>query len=123
VLFRRDSRIGREARKVLGAQVALTLAASATSAAIWGWMGGGWALLGGLVCLVPSAWLAARLVRAAEPGRNFGAALLIGELIKVGLVAALFAVLFAEAGEANAPALLLGFVAAVQGYFLAMLFK
>jgi len=70
-----------------------------------------------------SAWLAARLVRAAEPGRNFGAALLIGELIKVGLVAALFAVLFAKAGEANAPALLLGFVAAVQGYFLAMLFK
>lgn len=107
----------------MAAQAGLGLAASLVSAAIWGWAGAGWALLGSLICVGPSALLAVRLNKASRPGGNFGAALLLGELMKVGIVAGLFAIVFASAGNVNPLALLFGFIAAVQGYFLALLFK
>jgi len=37
------------------------------------------------------------------------------------LVAALFALVYSRSGSADALALLLGFIAAIQGYFLAFL--
>jgi F0F1-type ATP synthase assembly protein I len=117
------SRFGREASRVLAAQVGLAITASVVVAAIWGWAAGGWALMGGFVCVGPSALLAVRLNRAARPGGNFGAALLVGEFLKIGLVAALFALAFAKSGNVHALALLAGFIAAVHGYFLALLFK
>ena len=117
------SRFGREASRVLAAQAGLAVAASVVIAAIWGWAAGGWALMGGFVSVGPSALLAVRLSRASRPGGNFGAALLIGELLKIGLVAALFALAFAKSGNVHALALLAGFIAAVHGYFLALLFK
>jgi len=117
------SRFEREARRVLAAQAGLAVTASIVIAAIWGWVAGGWALMGGFVCVGPFALLAARLNKAARPGGNFGAALLVGEILKIGLVAALFALAFAKSGNVHALALLAGFIAAVHGYFLALLFK
>jgi len=123
LLSRHESRFGREAARVLAAQAGLALTAAVVLALVSGWAAGGWTLLGGLVCVGPSALLAARLNKASRPGGNFGAALLIGELVKVGFVGGLFAVIFANAGSVNPLALLIGFIAAVQGYFLALLFK
>lgn len=108
---------------MLAAQAGLALTASVVVAAIWGWAAGGWALMGGFVCLGPSALLAVRLNRAARPGGNFGAVLLVGELLKVGLVMALLLLAYAYSGKTHSLAVLLGFIAAVQGYFLALLFR
>lgn len=73
--------------------------------------------------MVPSALLAARLNKANRPGGNFGAALLIGELLKAALIAGLFALIYSKGSNVHALALLLGFIAAVQGNFLALLFR
>lgn len=117
-----SARAWRESRKVLYAQGLLSLIAAAICAAIWGWQAGAWALVGGVICVGPSAVLAARLAKAlANPNANFGAAFLAGELIKIALVAALFALAYTQGGGMHALALLLGFIAAVQGYFLAFL--
>ena len=123
LLTRSEIRFGREAVWVLAAQAGLTLTASVVLALVSGWAAGGWVLLGGLVCVGPSALQAARLCKASKPGGNFGAALLLGELVKVGFIGGLFAIIFANAGNVNPLALLIGFIAAVQGYFLALLFK
>ncbi len=123
MLTRSEIRFGREAFRVLAAQAGLTLTASVVMALVSGWAAGGWVLLGGLVCVGPSALQAARLCKASKPGGNFGAALLLGELVKVGFIGGLFAIIFANAGNVNPLALLIGFIAAVQGYFLALLFK
>ena len=123
LLSRSEICFGREAVRVLAAQAGLTLTASVVLALVSGWAAGGWVLLGGLVCVGPSALQAARLCKASKPGGNFGAALLLGELVKVGFIGGLFAIIFANAGNVNPLALLIGFIAAVQGYFLALLFK
>lgn len=117
-----SARSWRESRKVLIAQGGLSIAAFAVCAAIWGIQAGIWALVGGLICLLPSLMLAARLARAlSDPNANFGAALVVGEFLKVLLVAGLFALAYSQGGGLHALALLLGFIAAVQGYFLALL--
>ncbi len=117
-----SARSWRESRKVLFAQGGLSVAAFMLCAAIWGFQAGVWALAGGLICVVPSLMLAARLARAlADPNANFGAALVVGEFLKVLLVAGLFALAYSRGGGLHALALLLGFIAAVQGYFLALL--
>jgi F0F1-type ATP synthase assembly protein I len=107
---------------VLAAQAGLALIASIVCAAIWGWAAGGWSLVGGFVCVAPSALLAVRLERAARPGGNFGAALLIGELLKIALVVSLLLLAYAHSGRTNSLAVLLGFIGASQGFFLALIF-
>lgn len=117
-----SARAWRESRKALYAQIALSVAAAAVCAAVWGVPAGGWAFVGGMICVVPSALLAARLASAlANPQANFGVAFFVGELLKIALVAALFALAYTRGGGVHALALLLGFIAAVQGYFLAFL--
>ena len=92
------------------------------AAAIWGFGAGGWALAGGAVCVLPSALFAFKLSRAAlRSGQAFGVAFAVGELIKVLLVAVLFALAYSRFGGVHAAALLIGFIAAIQGYFLAFL--
>ena len=118
----RTNRIWREAARVLIAQSVLGMIAAGISAAVWGWTAGGWALMGAIVCVAPTALLAARLNVAARPGGNFGAALLAGELLKVGLVVALLMLAYAQSGRMHSLAVLLGFIAAVQGHFLALIF-
>lgn len=92
------------------------------AAAIWGLGAGVWALAGGAVCVLPSALFAFKLSRAAlRSGLAFGVAFAVGELIKVLLVAVLFALAYSRFGGVHAAALLIGFIAAIQGYFLAFL--
>lgn len=119
---RTNNRIWREARRVLIAQSALGMLATCIAVAVWGWTTGGWALMGALVCVGPTALLAVRLNVAARPGGNFGAALLAGELLKVGLVVALLMLAYALSGKTHSLAVLLGFIAAVQGHFFALIF-
>jgi len=114
-------RLWREAARILVAQAILATIAAAVLGVIWGWAAAGWALTGGFISLGPSAVFAVRLNRAAQARTNFGIALALGELLKVVLVAALFAAMYSRAREIDALALLLGFIAAVQGYFLASL--
>ncbi len=103
-------------------QVALTGLAAVIAAAVWGLSAGIWALVGGAVCVMPSALFAFKLSRAALcSGQAFGIALVLGEMIKVVLVVALFALAYSRFGSVNAAALLFGFIAAIQGYFLAFL--
>jgi ATP synthase protein I len=116
------TQVWRQAARVLVLQSVLAGLAAVIAAAVWGLGAGAWALAGGAVCVVPSALFAFNLSRAAlRSGQAFGVALVIGELVKVLLVAALFALAYSRSGGVHAAALLLGFIAAVQGFFLAFL--
>lgn len=119
----RATQVWRQAARILILQAALAALAAIIATILWDLSAGGWALAGGAVCVVPSALFAFGLSRAAKrPGGAFGVALVLGELVKVVLVMALFALAYTRFGGVNAAALLLGFVAAIQGYFLALLF-
>ena len=116
------TQVWRQAARVLFLQAALAAAAAAIATFVWGFSAGAWALVGGAVCVAPSALFAFKLSRAAlRSGQAFGIALVLGELIKVVLVVALFALAYSRSGSVNAAALLFGFIAAIQGYFLAFL--
>jgi len=116
------TQIWRQAARVLVLQAALAGLAAVIAAAAWGLSAGAWALVGGAVCVGPSALFAFKLSRAAlRSGQAFGIALVLGELVKVVLVVALFALAYSRFGSVNAAALLFGFIAAIQGYFLAFL--
>ncbi len=116
------TQVWRQAIRVLALQAALAGLAAVIAAAVWGLSAGAWALVGGAVCVVPSALFAFKLSRAAlRSGQAFGVALVLGELIKVVLVVALFALIYSRFGGLNAAALLFGFIAAIQGYFFAFL--
>ena len=114
--------VWRQAARILVLQTALAAAAAVIAAFVWGLSAGAWTLAGGAVCVGPSALFAFRLSRAAmRSGQAFGVAFVLGELIKVALVAAMFALAYSRFRGIDALALLLGFIAAVQGYFLAFL--
>jgi len=113
--------VWREAKKVLRAQVMLSALASLIIACIWGAQAGAWSLAGGAVCIAPSAWFASRLSRAAvrSPG-SFAIWLFAGEMVKVLAMVLLLAAVFRASGTRGGLALIAGFVAAMQGYFLAL---
>ncbi|MBI2960266.1 MAG: ATP synthase subunit I [Betaproteobacteria bacterium] len=116
------TQVWRQAVRVLLLQAVLAALAALIATILWDFSAGGWALAGGAVCLAPSALFAFELSRAAKrSGGAFGVALVLGELVKVVLVMALFVLAYTRFGGVNAAALLLGFVAAIQGYFLALL--
>ena len=116
------TQVWRQAARVLVLQAALAAAAAAIAALVWGFSAAAWALVGGALCVVPSALFAFKLSRAAlRSGQAFGVALVLGELIMIVLVVALFALAYSRFGGVNAAALLFGFIAAIQGYFLAFL--
>ena len=113
--------VWREAKKVLRAQVVLSALASLILALVWGAQAGAWSLAGGAVCIAPSAWFASRLSRAAvrSPG-SFAIWLFVGEVVKVLAMVLLLAAVFRASGARGGLALIAGFVAAMQGYFLAL---
>lgn len=116
------TQVWRQAARVLVLQAVLAGLAAVIAVAVWGLSAGVWALVGGVVCVAPSALFASRLSRAAlRSGQAFGVAFVLGELIKIVLVVALFALAYSRFGGVNAAALLFGFIAAIQGYFLAFL--
>jgi len=100
--------------KVLLAQLGLTLVLGMLFWAIDGQVSGYSALLGGLTCVIPNAFLALRL---AVPRRDPGAGALvraayIGELGKLALTVLMFSGVFALVRPLAAGALFIGFIAA-----------
>lgn len=116
------TQVWRQAARVLILQAALAGLAAIIAAVLWGLSAGLWALAGGAVCVAPSAAFAFELSRAARrSSQAFGVALVLGELVKIVLVTVLFVLAYSRFGGVNAAALLFGFIAAIQGYFLALL--
>jgi ATP synthase protein I len=96
------------------AQAGLSLVLAAVLGSWQGMTVGGSALLGGMVAVIPNAFLAARLLkprRDPSPQAILRAAW-IGEIGKWLLTALLFGVIFAAVRPLSAPALFGGFMAA-----------
>ncbi|MEQ9563836.1 MAG: ATP synthase subunit I [Woeseiaceae bacterium] len=99
---------------ILAAQLGLSLALAAVFWGVSGSVSGYSALLGGLTCVIPNAFLALRLV---VPRRDPGASALvraayIGELGKLALTALMFGMIFVLVEPLAAGALFAGFIAA-----------
>lgn len=112
--------------------VPLTLLAQAcaslgVAAALWVWLGdvaGASALLGGMVAVMPNAFLAARLLK---PSRDQSAQAMMraawfGEIGKVLLTALLFGAIFGFVRPLSPVAVFAGFIAAQLVVFGALLF-
>ena len=100
--------------KVLLAQLAVTVVLGMLLWNIDGLVSGYSALLGGLACVIPNAFLALRLV---VPRRDPGAdalvrAAYIGELGKLALTVLIFSLVFTLVRPLAAGALFVGFIAA-----------
>lgn len=100
--------------KVLLAQLGLSVVLAALFWGTDGHVSGYSALLGGLTCVIPNAFLALRL---AVPRRDPGAGALvhaayIGELGKLALTVTMFGMVFALVRPLAAGALFAGFIAA-----------
>jgi ATP synthase protein I len=101
------------AARVLLAQLGLSAALAAIFWGVGGFTSGYSALLGGLTCVIPNAFLALRL---AAPRRDPGAGALvraayIGELGKLALTVLMFVIVFTQVKPLAAGPLFLGFVA------------
>lgn len=100
--------------KILLAQLGLSVVIAMLFWGIDGYVSGYSALLGGLTCVIPNAFLALRL---AVPRRDPGAGALvnaayIGELGKLGLTVLMFSLVFTLVRPLAAGALFTGFIAA-----------
>ena len=100
--------------KVLLAQLALSVVLALIFWGTKGYVSGYSALLGGLTCVIPNAFLALRL---AVPRRDPGAGALlnaayIGELGKLALTVLMFTLVFTLVRPLAAGALFTGFIAA-----------
>ena len=109
---------------ILLAQLGLSVALAALFWGIGGFVSGYSALLGGMTCLIPNAFLALRLV---VPRRDPGAGSLIraayiGELGKLALTVLMFSLVFTLVRPLAAGALFAGFVGAqlvtFAGFFM-----
>ena len=99
--------------KVLAVQMGVGVVLAAVLWGIYGDVAGYSALLGSLVCVIPNAFLALRLV---VPRRDPGAAALvraayIGELGKLALTVLFFSLVFTLVKPLSAAALFAGFIA------------
>lgn len=111
--------------KVLLAQLCLTLVLATLFWGTDGHVSGYSALLGGLTCVIPNAFLALRL---AVPRRDPGAGALvraayIGELGKLALTVLMFGTVFALVRPLAAGALFAGFIAAQLATFAGFLMR
>jgi ATP synthase protein I len=106
--------------------VLLQIAATLFVAFIAAWFGGQHAaisaLLGGLVCFVPNGLLALRLSMTARSNRVTAATFFIGEAIKVFSMLLLLVAVVKLYSSLVWWALLLGLIAALKSYFVAILF-
>jgi len=111
--------------KVLLAQLVLTLVLASLFWGTDGRVSGYSALLGGLTCVIPNAFLALRL---AVPRRDAGArslvrAAYIGELGKVALTVLMFSLVFSLVRPLGAGALFAGFIGAYLVTFSGFLMR
>lgn len=114
---------GSLAVKILLAQLGLSVALAALFWGVDGYVSGYSALLGGLTCVVPNAFLALRL---AMPRRDQGAGALvraayIGELGKLALTVLMFSAVFLLVRPLAAGALFTGFIGAQLATFAGFL--
>ncbi len=82
------------------------------------------ALLGGLICVIPNAYLAGRLLMKSGSGdsRVFLRAAFTGEALKLLLTAALFALVFSTIKPLNVLVLFAGFIAAIMVQWIGLIF-
>lgn len=110
--------------KVLLAQLGLSAVLATLFWGIFGYVSGYSALLGGLTCVIPNAFLALRLaVPRRDPGaRALVRAAYIGELGKLALTVLMFGIAFTLVRPLAAEALFAGFIAAqlvtFSGFFM-----
>ena len=82
------------------------------------------ALLGGLICVIPNAYLAGRLLLKSGSGdsQGFLRAAFAGEAIKLLLMGALFALVFQYVKPLNVLVLFVGFIAAISVQWMGLIF-
>jgi ATP synthase protein I len=124
-----DEPAGRRGGNSIVTVLALQLVAGAVLAAVlWGTAGsvaGYSALLGGLTCVIPNAFLAGRLVLASRDSgaRALMRAAWIGELGKLALTVLMFGIVFVTVRPLAAGALFAGFIAAQLVTFAGFLLR
>jgi ATP synthase protein I len=101
---------------------------TALAALLWGLVGnvaGYSAMLGSLTCVIPNAFLAARIVLAnrAEGARALVRAAYLGELGKLALTVLMFGIVFVTVRPLAAGALFAGFIAAQLVTFAGLLMR
>jgi ATP synthase protein I len=111
-------------RNILLAQLAAGLV---LAAAVWIWLGSDRAvptLIGGLIGVVPNAFLAARLMspRAGRSAKSLLAAGWIGEIGKLAIAAAMFAAVFATLRPLHPEFLFAGYIATLLALPVGLLF-
>ncbi len=111
--------------KVLIGQIGIGAALAAVLWGVYGNVAGYSALLGGLACVVPNAFLALRLaVPRRDPGaRSLIRAAYIGELGKLALTVLIFSIVFTLVQPLAAAALFAGFIAAQLVTFAGLLMR
>ena len=111
--------------KVLIGQIGIGAVLAAVLWGVYGNVAGYSALLGGLACVVPNAFLALRLaVSRRDPGaRSLIRAAYIGELGKLALTVLIFSIVFALVQPLAAAALFAGFIAAQLATFAGLLMR
>ena len=109
--------------KILLAQTGLTLLAGIVALGLAGGVAGYSAVLGGLVGVIPSAFLGARMMAVSQSGnpRKMLNAAYVGEAIKWLLTFGLFVVVYLVVSPLNEGALLAGFIGVQAGVWLAIL--
>lgn len=110
-------------RKILAAQLGVAVIVGVGAWGVAGAVAGYSAALGGLICVIPNAYLALRMMaaRSATEPRKMLRATWFGEVGKLVLTAALFAIVFAAVRPLSPGALLIGFIASQSGIWLAIL--
>lgn len=120
MILSRDPATRRLAARILLAQAASTAVLAAASLALWGGRHGLSALAGGAIGLVAQLYMTLTVLR---PTRSAGGALtrlIVGQLVKVGLTAALF-VLVGRTGKVAWMPLLAAYAAALMMVWVAAL--
>lgn len=122
MILSRDPATRRLAARILLAQAASTAVLAAASLALWGGRHGLSALAGGAIGLVAQLYMTLTVLR---PTRSAGGALtrlIVGQLVKVGLTAALF-VLVGRTGKVAWVPLLAAYAAALMMVWVAALLR
>ena len=111
--------------KVLALQIGIGAILTVVLWGIYGPVAGYSALLGSLTCVIPNAFLALRLaVPRPDPGaRDLIRAAYIGELGKLAITVAMFALIFALVKPLVVAALFAGFIAAQLMTFAGLLMR
>lgn len=120
MILSRDPATRRLAARILFAQAVCTAVLAASSFALWGGRHGLSALAGGAIGLVAQLYMTLAVLRPTRSAGGALARLIIGQLAKVGLTAALF-VLVGRTGKVAWAPLLVAYVSALMMVWVAAL--